>query len=106
MVKELPEERHASGMGWIVPVDQTEIGIHDQRHRARCQIVVRIHNPARSTELHKSVANRIRWRRELRQMEHATKMCGQGWIWRWCGVSRLRSQENREGENDENTEAA
>ena len=64
MVNELAEERHASGMGWIVSVDQTEIGIRYQRHRACRQIVVRIHNPARTTQLHKSVANRIRWRCE------------------------------------------
>src|SRR4029453_4158417 len=92
MVNELAEERHSSGMGWIVPVDQTEIGICYQRLRACCQIVVGIHDPARTTELHKSVANRIRWRREGRQItEHPTKISGQRWIRRGCGVRGLRS---------------
>jgi hypothetical protein len=81
MVNELAEEGHASGMGWIVPVNQTEIGIRYQRHGACCEIVVRIHNPARLTELHESVANRIRWRGERWQItEHPTKMSGQRWI--------------------------
>ena len=51
MVQELTEKRYAGSVSWIVPVDQTEIGIHDQRHRARCQIVVRIQNPTQLTEL-------------------------------------------------------
>src|SRR4029453_16963664 len=92
MVKELAEERHSSGMGWIVPVDELKVGIRYQRHRACCEIVVRIHNPTRSTELHKSVANRVRWRREGRKItEHPTKISGQRWIRRRCGVSGLRS---------------
>jgi hypothetical protein len=81
MVKELAEERHASGMGWIVPVDQLKVGVRYQRHRACCQIVVRIHNPAWSTELHKSIANRIRWRGERWQItEHPAKISGQRWV--------------------------
>jgi hypothetical protein len=91
MVNELAEERDSSGMGWIVPVDELKVGLRYQRHRACCQIVVRIHNPARTTELHKSVANRIVWRRERRQMEHPTKMSGQRWIRSRYGISRLRS---------------
>src|SRR5207249_11989045 len=92
MVKELPEEPHASGVGWIVPVDQLKVGIGYQCHRACGQIVVRIHNPAWSTEIHKSVANRIRWRRERWQItEHPTKVSGQRWIRRRRGASRLHS---------------
>src|SRR5437773_10315738 len=80
MVKELAEERHTGSVGWIVSVDQLKVGIRYQRFRACCQIVVRIHNPARYTELHKSVANRIRWRGERWQItEHPTKMSGQRW---------------------------
>jgi hypothetical protein len=52
MVKELTEKRQASSVRWIVPVDQLEIGIGYQRDRACCQIVVRIHNPTRSAEVH------------------------------------------------------
>src|SRR5262245_56284400 len=91
MVKELTEKSNASGVTWIVPVDETEIGIHDQSHRTRCQVVVRIHYPARSAEIHKSVANRIRWRREWWQVEHPTKMPGERWIRSGCGVSGLYS---------------
>jgi hypothetical protein len=92
MVKELTEKRQASSVRWIVPVDQLEIGIRYQRDRACCQIVVRIHDPARSTEGHKSVADGIRWRCERWQItEHPTKMSGQRWIRRRCGVSGLRS---------------
>ena len=110
MVNELAEERHSSGMGWIVPVDQTETGIRYQQHGACCQIVVRIHNPARTTKLHKSVANRIRWRGKRRQItEHPTKMSGQRWIWRRCGVVGLRSRYDPkagEREGDEKPKAA
>jgi hypothetical protein len=51
VVKELAEKRHTGSVGGIVPVDQTKIGIHDQRHRTCCQIVGRIQNPIRSAEL-------------------------------------------------------
>jgi hypothetical protein len=81
MVKELPEECYAGSVRWIVTVDQLKVGIRYQCHRARCQIVVRIHNPARATELHKSIANGIRWRRKRGQVtEHPTKISGQRWI--------------------------
>jgi hypothetical protein len=74
MVKELTEKRYPGSMSWIVPVDQTEIGIHDQGLRTRRQIVIRVQDPTQPTKLHKSVAHRIRWRREFRQMEHPTKI--------------------------------
>src|SRR6266566_2944267 len=106
MVNELTEERHTGRVRWIVSVDQLKVGIRYQCHRACCQIVVRIHNPARTAELHKSVANRIRWRRERWQItEHPAKISGQRWIWRRCGVSRLRSCENPEREDNEKPKA-
>jgi hypothetical protein len=74
MIKELTEKRDSGSVSWIISIHQTEIGIRYQRHRARCQIIIRIQDPTFSTKLHKSVANRIRWRRELWQMEHATKI--------------------------------
>src|SRR5213076_1622207 len=94
MVKELAEERHASGVGWIVPIDQLKVGIRYQRHRACCEIVVRIHDPACPTQFHESVANRIGWRRERWQItEHPTKISGQRWIRRRCGVSGMRARQ-------------
>jgi hypothetical protein len=74
MVKKLTEKRYPGSIGWIVSVNQTEIGIRYQRHRTRCQIIIRIQNPAQPTKLHEGVAHRIRWRREFRQMEHPTKI--------------------------------
>src|SRR5262245_2357883 len=89
MVKELTEKSNAGRVIWIVLVNETEIGIYDQCHRTRSQVVVRIHDAAGSTELHQCVANRIRWWRERWQMEHSTKMPGQRWIRSGCGVSGL-----------------
>jgi tRNA A37 threonylcarbamoyladenosine synthetase subunit TsaC/SUA5/YrdC len=74
MVKELTEKCYPGSMSWIVPVDQLKVWICYQRHRTHSQIVVRVQNPTLSTELHKSVADRICWRRESRQMEHPTEI--------------------------------
>ena len=80
MVNELTEKRHAGSVCWIVPIDETEVGISYQCLRTRCQVVVRIHNSAWCTECHKSVADRVRWWRERWQMEHPAKMSGKRWI--------------------------
>jgi hypothetical protein len=109
MDNELTEKCYAGSVCWIVPVDQLKVGIGYQRHRARCEIVVRIHNPARCTELHKCVANRIRWRGERWQItEHPAKMSGQRWIRRRCvsGVRARQKPKAGEPEGDEKPEAS
>ena len=74
MVKELTEKRSPAVSVGLFRLISLKVGIRYQRHRTRCQIIIRIQNPTQPTKLHKSVANRIRWRRELRQMEHPTKI--------------------------------
>src|SRR4030095_15084382 len=39
MVKELTEKGYSSCMSRIVPVDQSKIGVHDQRHGTGCPVV-------------------------------------------------------------------
>src|SRR5262249_17591675 len=89
MVNELTKKSNAWSVCWIVLIDETQVGISYQCFGTRGQIVVRIHDPARSTEVHQSVANRIRGRCERRSVEHPTKMPGQRWIRRRFSMGGL-----------------
>ena len=89
MIKKLTEKRYAGSMSWIVPVDQLKVGIGYQRNRTCCQIVVRIQDPTETAQIHKRVANGVRWRRERWQItEHPTKTSGHCYIGRPLSMLR------------------